>query len=113
MAKRLFTVKGPGGSCVMNEEQAREKEKKDGYEIVGLFEPNRLKPETEKTEDNEPEPEAVDEPAEDSELLAELKSIRSNTDLADFIEENEIEVDPAEYDGFKELKEAVAEIISD
>lgn len=110
MAKaKLYTVKGPGGKCVMNEVQAMEADKKDDYEIIGIFEPNRVKPVTDTDEDSEVED--VEEP-EDNELLDALKGIRSNADLADFIDENEIDIDPADYDSFKELKDAVAEKVA-
>jgi len=104
MGIELFTVKGPGGTCVMNKEQADAKAKLDGYSIVGAYVANAPAP-------VEKKPVVKEEDSEDSELLVELKGIRSNADLADFIEENEIEIDPSDYDGFKEIKEAVAKLL--
>ena len=106
---KLYTVKGPGGECVMNEAQAKEKEKQDGYSILGEFSKNPfVKNVTEKEEKKDSD---VEVPEEDNEFLSELKGIRSNSDLADFIEKNEIDIDPEDFDGFKELKEAVAEML--
>jgi len=109
MTNVLYRVKGPGGLCVLNEEQAKAKEGLKGWEVLGIFEPaSQPAP---KPEESAEEP--VEDDGEDKEdLLADLKPIRSNAELAEFIEANEIEIDPAEYDGFKELKEAVAEKIS-
>ena len=117
MVKLLYRVKGPAGNCVMSEAQAKEKEKIDGWEIIDSYDPiqeaniqaNKKAEAKLKAEKKAEEVEEVEE--DDNELLDELKSIRSNADLASFIEENEIEIDPADYDGFKEIKEAVADCI--
>jgi len=114
MVKLLYRVKGPAGNCVMSEAQAKEKEKIDGWEIIDSYDPIQEAniQANKKAEAKLKAEKKVEEVEEgDNELLDELKSIRSNADLASFIEENEIEIDPADYDGFKEIKEAVAEIL--
>jgi len=114
MVKLLYRVKGPAGNCVMSEAQAKEKEKIDGWEIIDSYDPIQEAniQANKKAEAKLKAEKKVEEVEEgDNELLDELKSIRSNADLASFIEKNEIEIDPADYDGFKEIKEAVADCI--
>ncbi len=111
MSVQLYVVKGPGGEALMNKEQAEAKAEKKGYKILGEYNPSSA-PVDPKKEDEEADDTGSEE-VEENELLKKLKGIKSNTDLADFIENNEIDVDPAEYDGFKAIKAAVAEKLSE
>lgn len=105
MAKKMYVVKGPGGKCVMNKEQANEAIKKDGYKVIDRYDPRREKLKKENEED-------VKEEEKEGELMEEFNEVKSKKDLAEFLDTHEeIEIDPATYDGFYELRAGVKEKI--
>lgn len=114
MAVKLYQVKGPGGKCIVNKEQANALVSRDGYELVGRFDPRRERLKQESKKDERVKEESEKE-IKESGIMDEFNDVKSKKDLAEFLDKYDgiIEVDPATYDGFYELRAGVKEKIEE